>query len=187
MSFSASLDWFVLWPVRIAVCCYIVRTLFDVASLNGPDHRTGTDARRLGWLRVVRLVWTAGLVLYGIHVVGAYGVVYGWSHQVAVAETALRIPEFGGISWGEIGLAMNHLFTLAWTIDVVRWWRAGPAFPDEHAGHVAVLHVFMGFMVFNATVVFGPQGWRMVVFLFLLAAAGLVLFGPRSTNDADTE
>jgi hypothetical protein len=69
-------------------------------------------------------------------------------------EHVQRVSHFGP------GIFLSHLFTLVWTLDVARWWLR----PDGYAGRPAwvgrLLHGFMAFMIFNATVVYGTGSIR---------------------------
>ena len=78
--------------------------------------------------RRARMAWTIAIVLAGIHVVLALHFVYGWNHEVAVAETARQAAERFG--WGWRGsLYVNYAFLGWWLAEVCWWWAA----PYSHA------------------------------------------------------
>jgi hypothetical protein len=121
-----------------------------------PDDWT---ARSLGG-RITRWLWTLAWLSYLIHVAMAFHHIHHWSHEDAFKHTR----DVSGL--GE-GIYFSHLFTLAWTADVLFWWLkpAGYAVRPPWIGRL--LHGFMLFMIFNATVVF-EAGW--------IRWAGVVLF-----------
>src|SRR5437667_407857 len=63
------------------------------------------------------------------------------------------------------GIYVSHLFTLLWSADVAYGWLR----PDRYAGRSPwfgrLLHGFMAFVIFNATVVYetGPIRWAGVL------------------------
>ena len=96
--------------------------------------------------RDARLAWTLGLLAYLVHVALAFHHAFGWSHAAAVAQTQERS------GFGE-GIYASHLFTLLWVVDVCWWWLS-PAGAGRPAWVGYVLHGYMAFVVFNATVVY---------------------------------
>ncbi|OYV93053.1 MAG: hypothetical protein B7Z73_03955 [Planctomycetia bacterium 21-64-5] len=135
--------------------------------------------RRQRW---ARLAWTLGCLCYLAHVACAFHFYHGWSHAAAYRHTAERTAAVAGWSWGG-GVYFNYVFTAVWLADTLWWWRTSSvgnalcgvpkrcqrelhgtpqrAFPTDPSRrdwlHLAV-QLFMAFMVFNATVVFG-QGF----------------------------
>ncbi|MCB1229648.1 MAG: hypothetical protein KDN19_05250 [Verrucomicrobiae bacterium] len=122
--------------------------------------------------RCLRFTWTIGLVAYLLHVMAAFAGFYRWSHAVAYAETARQTAEQTGFSSG-FGLWLNYLVAALWGIDVARWWITGKVRPE---GMMRKLwwgwHVFLAFMIFNGTIVFGhgPVRWYGVAIFTVLAA-----------------
>lgn len=159
------------WTIRIALAFYAV-------AMTG--WLWGGQRRRWQWL--AGCAWTAGCLLYLGHVASAFHFYHGWSHAAAYRETARQTAELFGWHWGG-GLYFNYAFTLAWVADVVRWWQGGTRYPRRARVLGAALHVFMAFMVFNATVVFetGPMRW-----LGLLAALGLVVLWRRTPHSTES-
>lgn len=140
-----------IWSVRLVVACYLGRYLLDVMS-------TADDRRR----RQSRVLWTAGCLLYLIHVVCAFAFFHDWSHNRAYAHTAAQTREIVGWDWGG-GLYFNYLFTVVWIADVVRQWIR---IDNRRIGSSRLLDFavqsFLAFMVLNATVVFGPPFWKWI-------------------------
>ena len=135
------------WTVRLALLLY-----------------AATLALRLARPRMqspARLLWTAGCLLFVLHVAAAFHYFHGWSHRHAYHETAKQTGELVGTDWGG-GLYLNYLFTIVWAADATWWWGGGlgryvrrPPWVDFS------IHGFMSFMALNATVVFerGPTRW----------------------------
>lgn len=130
-----------------------------------------------GWLSDGRLpgakwVWTLAWVAYVGHAVAAFASYYDWSHEIAVEETAKQTEALTGWRSG-IGLWFNYAVGIWWGADVIRWWRTGKGW-IEGKGHwrTWVFQVFLAFMVFNGTVVFGggPVRWMGVIVFAVLAA-----------------
>lgn len=107
-----------------------------------------------------RVVWIAGLGAYIAHVIAAFSHHYRWSHAVALAETARQTRELTG--WGTgIGLWLNYLFGLLWLSDALRWLATGQPVPGGHWRRVFLgIHAFLGFIIFNGTVIFGQGAVR---------------------------
>jgi hypothetical protein len=143
--------------------------------LRGDDWRAAA-----GRSRAARWLWTLGWAAYVVHVVTAFHFAHHWSHAQAVGHVR------AASGWRE-GIYFSHLFTLIWTADVL-WWWARPAGYSARPRWVGwLLHGFMAFMVFNATVVFeaGPVRWAgAVLFLGLgvLLARRLFLASARGSG-----
>ena len=73
-------------------------------------------------------------------------------------HTARLTERVTGWSFGQ-GVWVNYVFTLAWLTDVV-WWWSRPVEMVRSRGWSVGLHWFFAFLFFNATVVFGPWGWK---------------------------
>jgi hypothetical protein len=119
---------------------------------------------------LVRLWWSLGWLGYLIHLWVAFQVYHHGSH----AEAVEHVREAAGIG---SGIFVSHFFTLVWTLDVAaRWlmpgWRA-----QWPAWALGLLHGFMAFIVFCATVVYetGPIRWVGLGMFVALAAIGLTM------------
>ena len=151
------------WTVRAAVGFYLARLLLDAAPVSASSARVG------------RLLWTAGCVCYLAHVAAAFHVFHGWSHADALRFTAEQTERTVGLAWGG-GLYFNYAFTLLWLTDAGAWWLLGRDYPRRHRATYWVVQGVFAFMVFNATVVFGPAFWRWVAALFAAVLAGVLLW-----------
>lgn len=133
-----------------------------------------------GWLkgsswRSTWLIWTAGLLAYLVHVATAFAGFYHWSHAIAFSETLRQTAELTGIDSGA-GIWLNYLIGILWIIDVIRWRLSGKAWIVGRWHWLsASFHVFLAFMIFNGTVVFGngPVRWFGVVIFLALATVWL--------------
>lgn len=148
----------------LAAACYVVAIACGLLFAD----------RRRAWMRPW---WTAGAVVLTVHMVLAYGLVYGWSHTAAVAETAARTRRATGW-YAPAGIWFNFVCVLVWLVDVAWWWLSPGEY--ERRGHSAPLrrwgwfvHAFLAFMMFNAAVVFVEGPVRVVFGAATLALIGL--------------
>jgi hypothetical protein len=110
---------------------------------------------------VARWLWTIGCLLFLVHVACAFEFFHDWSHEHALAHTAAQTEALTGIGWGG-GLFFNYAFTLLWVIDTAAWWVGDVGTHGRGRVYFWTLHGVFAFMVFNATVVFGPPAWRWI-------------------------
>jgi hypothetical protein len=140
-------------------------------TLLGVGLALGWTARGLApRLARARLAWTAGCLVFVLHVACAFGFYHGWSHAAAYAATARETAVLVGWDWGG-GLYANYLFTLVWAADAAWWWRGLESYESRHRSIDWAVQGFLLFMVFNATVVFGqgPVRWLgLAAFVLLL-------------------
>lgn len=149
-------DMIVRWTARFAVACYLARVMCDVHdSQNTPAQK---------W---ARWWWTAGCVIFLIHVATAFHFEHGWNHAKAFEHTAKRTDEMTGWNSG-VGLYINEGFLCLWLFDTVMWWR-NLGWPLVHRYMYWAVQAIFGFLMFQATVVFGPPFWRPLGALLLLA------------------
>ncbi|MBY0229661.1 MAG: hypothetical protein K2W96_10315 [Gemmataceae bacterium] len=117
--------------------------------------------------RFARLCWMLAYLAYLVHVAVAFHHAHGWSHAEAVAHVQRR-SGFGQGIW------FSHLFTLLWTLDVA---GLRPRWP---------ILAYMGFMAFNATVVyetgFIQAGGVIASLLILMSGAGRFFLGGSSVG-----
>ncbi len=120
------------------------------------------------------IFWTVGLVGLMVHMVCAFHYLHHWSHAAALRHTALRTYEVTGWNWAG-GLYINYVFLLFWIWETVRIWRELLGLsPVASLSWRQFVHGVFAFMMFNATVVFGPWHWTVagvvfgLVWLYLL-------------------
>ncbi len=134
--------------VRLALLCYAPAVA--IVLLLRPDEWRGLSWR----VRAARWYWSLGLATYLIHLGMAFHYYHHWSHAEAIAHVEAR-SGFGP------GIYLSHLFTLAWTADVLWWWTWAESYAERPSWIDRALHGFMAFVTFNATVVYetGPIRW----------------------------
>jgi hypothetical protein len=156
----------VRWTVCLAILAYALRVVADAGDFASLCAR--------------RVLWTAGLVFYLAHVAAAFHFVHAWNHDAALRETARQTELLTGWrTW--LGLWANYAFTLLWIGDVAAWWAVGAEYPLRCRRTYAAVQAAFAFIVFNATAVFGPPAWRLIVAAFaLFLAAALAVRAKRS-------
>jgi hypothetical protein len=154
------------WSVRIAVVLYVValasRRRFPITS---------------------RLSWTSGCLAYLLHVLAAFHYYHHWSHDAAFESTRRQTAEVAGLDWGG-GLYVNYAFTLVWCLDVVWWWAAPDRYWKRPRWIDWAVHLFLGFVVFNATVVFASGFSRWIGIVASLALPIALLWARRERTHA---
>lgn len=152
------------WTIRLALICY-------VSVLAG--NLFTTDHRR--WDSLLRGLWTAGCVIFLVHVACAFHFFYDWSFAIAWRETARRTEEVVGFAWGP-GVWFNYLFTLMWVVDVLWWWRGLAAYRQRPWWIHAAFQGFFLFMAFNGAIIFepGPTRWVGIAVCLALVPAVIV-------------
>jgi hypothetical protein len=130
--------------IWIAVACYFAgATLYALAR------------SRRGWDSRARLAWTAACAALLAHVACAFHVHHGWSHAAAYGDTARQTAAVFGLGWGG-GLYFNYALAAFWAADVCCWWGLGlDAYRRRPRWLGSAWQVFLLFIIFNATVVFG--------------------------------
>jgi hypothetical protein len=124
------------WTVRVAMALY-------VASL----------ASRRRFPTSSRVAWAAGCVAYLLHVECAFAYYHHWSHAEAYEATARQTADVVGLDWGG-GLYINYAFTFLWLADICWWWIDMEGYLARPRLIEWVVQGFLGFIAFNATVVF---------------------------------
>ncbi|HIK96231.1 MAG TPA: hypothetical protein EYG03_30175 [Planctomycetes bacterium] len=155
----------ILWTVRLSVALYVLAVWRCVSAVPfGVADRRQTVAWSLSWL------------LCMVHVMCAYHFEHHWSQQAALKHTAEMTERVVGIDWGG-GLYINFLFLGWWGVDVYRLIRRRT---QRTAG---ILQGAAAFMMFNATVVFGPPWWIIPTVVF--ACAATVRFRHRASQQSN--
>lgn len=149
----------ILWTARLAIGVMLFRVWLAFARGRRPPTRLEC------------MIWTAGCLLYLLHVLAAFHWTHDWSHDAAWRHVAEQTEDVTGRRWGG-GLYLNYAFTVAWLADVAWVWRDHRRGIRSTSRTRPLLHAFLGLMVINATVVFGSAGWWAAAVLF---ACGLLL------------
>ena len=130
-----------LWTVRISVLLYAVAVyrvrVRPAVGQESPDI-------------VYRWTWAGSWTLCIVHVLCAFHFIHRWSHHAALEHTAEMTERVVGIYWSG-GLYINYIFLAVWGADAVAQFRSHRT--------SKLLHFVAAFMMFNATVVFGPVWW----------------------------
>ena len=128
-----------------------------------------------------RASWTVGALCALVHAALAFHVHYGWSHAVALADTAARTAEvMGGSSGG--GLFVNYVFLGLWAADAL-WWRLSPrSFAARPRWADGAIRAFLWFLFLNGAFVFArsPQRWVGLLAVVAVPAAWYRARGSRS-------
>jgi hypothetical protein len=129
-------------------------------------------AALLAWLknkpRAAAIAWTTGLLVYLGHVAAAFQFYHHWSHRAAYDHTARQTMEMFGIHSG-FGLYWNYVFTAVWATDVVWMWMRPERYRRRSRWITVTVHVFLAFLFFNATIVFGSS-WARALGAILVTA-----------------
>ncbi|MBL8830730.1 MAG: hypothetical protein JNM18_27395 [Planctomycetaceae bacterium] len=149
-------------PLLLFGSIYAALTLAVVAMV---QHER--EAAQPTHSRLARWLWTAAWFLYLVHVAVALGVVHR-GHAAAYEHTARRTAELFGIETG-VGLYVNYMFTIWWTLDVYRSWRDPP--PVAPSRQQIAFEIALAFMTVNGAVIFA-QGWTRVWGVVLCAVIG---------------
>jgi hypothetical protein len=128
-------------------------------------------------LRLARVVWTAGAVLFVIHSISAFVLIYGASQTRALAETARQTAVMTGVASGT-GLYVNYLFLAIWLVDCVWWWVAGAEAGGRFGAMGWTRFAFFLFMFANGAVIFA-DGWMRLVGLVAVSIVIGALIGRR--------
>ncbi|QDT37901.1 hypothetical protein [Stratiformator vulcanicus] len=152
-------DLIVVWTVRLAIGCYLLRWLLVAARIGTPGFH--------------RKIWTVGALSLLAHLAAAFQFVHRWSH--ASAYQAVRVETFEATGWDSgFGVWINYAFALVWAFDASLWWIKGDRWAKWWPGQI-VVQSFLAFIVFQATVIFGPGWWKVVgVIIAALFAFALI-------------
>jgi hypothetical protein len=145
--------------VRLALLYYGVAVVL-LLHLRPEDWFATTGRGRLA-----RWCWSLGWAAYVVHLGMAFHFYHGWSHRAAVAHVE-QVSGFGP------GIFVSHAYTLAWTLDVLWWWRWPASYARRPAWLGWALHGFLVFVIFCATVVYeaGFIRWAGIALFFGLGA-----------------
>ena len=133
------------WAIRLTAFLSFAGYVLALASCRLRKPLTKPSAS--GW-------WSLGLVAFLAHLVCAFHFEHGWSHAKALAATVKQTAERTRTESG-VGIYLNYAFTLVWLAECVWWQLAKRSHEERPAWLGGIIHGFMAFMWFNATVVFG--------------------------------
>ncbi|HJZ57024.1 MAG TPA: hypothetical protein VKE74_18790 [Gemmataceae bacterium] len=120
-------------------------------------------------VRYARLMWTLALTAHLAHVLFAFWLAHGWSHDEAVRH----VEEVCGFAEG---ILVNYLFAAVWLADAVWWWANPTGYANRPRWVGWAVHGFLAFVMFNAAVVFASPDMRMSNAMLFAILAGLLLW-----------
>ena len=162
--------WLLVWTIRLSVVCYLIRIAIGMrGGLIGCIPSTA-----------VCVCWAAGCALYVSHVICAFEYSHDWSHAAAVEHTALETDRVVGVRRGE-GVWVNYAFTLIWIADVFRLIYLNHNSSSTEARTDRLIHITFAFIFFNATVVFGPEIYRLAMVPVLVGLLCIRYLSKRKT------
>ncbi|MCR9198637.1 MAG: hypothetical protein NXI04_08345 [Planctomycetaceae bacterium] len=147
----------IVWTVRASVAFYCCCLWLKVGRRSPAADRQ------------YAIFWAASCALCVVHVLLAYHYEHRWSQAAALQHTAELTDKVVGVYWSG-GLYINYLFLAIWAADVLKCFQ-------RHQPSGTGMQVVTAFMMFNATVVFGPRWW---VIAFVLLALVLCMGHYRS-------
>ncbi|MDA7873541.1 hypothetical protein N9Z64_01760 [bacterium] len=154
MNESQLIDLSIQWSIRVSCGLVYGRLLYRLWKRNGNAVEPG---------RLEYRMWVIALLLFGLHVFLAFHYVHHWRHENAWQQTAVETEDLVGIRRGD-GIWANYLMLAIWCVDVLRLHRARFLNRPTSVGIDRFLALFIGFMFFNATFVFGPIFYRYLFF-----------------------
>lgn len=166
-------EFIVRWTARLVVFAYVLRLLYDLQIWPWPKIRSDRTNR------IMRNVWVAAAFIYLIHIAAAFQFVHHWSHAAAYEHTAQQTARITGWHSGG-GVWINYLIALWWPLDLL--WICRKGIDKLPRWYVRIMHASLGFIIFNATVVFGPKWW---VALGLILLVYLAVMRLRQSHNKD--
>ena len=151
----------------MAIACYAVRAFCD---WRWSGNRLANSRQQF----LVLVVWSIGCLFFLAHVYCAFAFVHDFSHRAAYQHTAEQTQQVIGLNWGG-GLFVNYLFTVFWLVDVVACWTRNKKTVFSHPVYLWILHTVFVFLIFNATVVFGPPVWKPVALVVVVLMSALLI------------
>lgn len=151
-------DLLVRGSVQVSMLLYAVYLAWWAAT------RTVASCGRLRW------IWSAGCLVFLVHVAAAFHFHHDWSHQQAYQSTAADTLETVGLEFGA-GIYFSYTFALVWCLDVA-WMWIWPTLHSRRAPWLSVLlHGYMLAIAVNGAIVFaaGVTRWSGLLVLLLLA------------------
>jgi hypothetical protein len=105
-------------------------------------------------------VFASGALLCALHFVAVFQWHHAWSHESAVAATAVQTAALFGIGWGG-GVWFNYVFLALWAGDAIAWARDPLSATRPPSRGAWIRRSFYALIIVNAAVVFVP--WPMQV------------------------
>lgn len=134
------------WTVRIALLLYVAAILVRIYRPQSLAVRQAAEA-----------LWSAGAVVFLLHVLAAFAWFHGWSHNHAFQNTAAQTKALLGWEFG-YGIYFSYLFAVLWIADAVFGWLTISAVGQDNpralqSGRIMV-HAYLLFIAINGAIVF---------------------------------
>ena len=163
----------ILWTVRISVAFYAA-ALWILCRPGGLPEAS-TDRYRA----IFRWCWGLSWFWCVIHVIAAFHFQHRWSFSAGLKHTAEMTDRVVGVHW-DGGMYINFVFLTAWAFDAFQ-------IATGRRSTSQLMQWAAAFMMFNATVVFGPPWWWIPVILLIGAlAVRRIGAASRRKNDNDS-
>ena len=150
MSETQAADFLIQWSIRVSVIMVYSRLIYRLWQGNSEQ----THQHRHEYY-----LWLAGFLLLVLHVGLSFHFVHHWHHSNAWNRTATETENLIGVRRGD-GIWANYLMLTLWGMDLFRLHKAKKSVRVPSLAVDRTVAIFIGFMFINATVVFGPLGYR---------------------------
>ena len=110
-------------PILTKTTAWLALTAYTASRVCDAWSKGGAAAT------AARILLTLGAGLFAAHVASAFSVFYGWSHQLALDDTARQARDVTGWSAGW-GIYLNYLFLFSWVVMALCCWVA-PNFASD--------------------------------------------------------
>lgn len=118
-------------------------------------NRTKTAMPGISDAAFYRAMYAVLCILFLFHVAIAFHLGHGWSHRDAFERTE-RISGFGP------GIFVSYAFIAVWVADVIWSWVSFDSYLSRPKWLTGAILGFMGFIWFNAVIVFGSWIFRFI-------------------------
>jgi hypothetical protein len=139
----------IIWTARLSVALYVTAVWLLRTRSQSPSGRFA-------------VLWVSAWAVCVVHVIFAFHFQHHWNHSAALQHTADMTERVTGLHWAG-GLYINYVFLVWWGYDAIQRLR-GVALRSS-----IIFQAVAAFMMFNATVVFGPRIWIAVALLLCVA------------------
>ena len=150
MNESQAVEFAIQWSIRASVILVYGRLIYRLWR--------GTPAQTTQRIQEY-YIWLTGFLLFSLHVCLSFHFVHHWAHSDAWNRTATETENLIGIRSGD-GIWANYLMLALWGMDLLRLYKAKSIGGIPSLSVDRAIAFFLGFMFINATVVFGPIGYR---------------------------
>ncbi|MFK7767316.1 MAG: hypothetical protein AB8B55_08850 [Mariniblastus sp.] len=154
------------WSIRLAMLCLVATLALRLSYSFFPLDNDGLEKEEsnpppTGAAKTIRegakSLWLIGSFLSLFHAAAAMGFYHGWSHLIAVEDTARQTKALLGVSVG-VGVYFNYVFVAVWMLDAF-WWTASERVYESRPRWLhRLVYGFIIFIAINGAIVF-ETGW----------------------------